>query len=72
MDVKKRVSFLSWVVGIMAFAMVAGGLLFKAELKQKIDTAVDKIQEEDKTTGDETTGGDDVVTQTVNNMQFYA
>lgn len=70
MDVKKRVSFLSWIVGIMAFAMVAGGLLFKAEVKEKIDTAVDKIQEENKT-GDETTGGD-AVTETVNNMQFYA
>ena len=70
MDVKKRVSFLSWIVGAMAVAMVAGGLLFKAELKQKIDTEIEKIQEEDKTTTPE--GGDDVVTQTVNNMQFYA
>lgn len=72
MDVKKRVSFLSWIVGAMAVLMLAGGFAFKAEIKEKIDTAVDKIQEEDKTTGDETTGGDDVVAQTVNNMQFYA
>lgn len=71
MDVKKRVSFLSWIVGAMAVVMIAGGFAFKAEIKEKIDTAVDKIQEEDKT-GDETTGGDDVVAQTVNNMAFYA
>lgn len=70
MDVKKRVSFLSWVVGIMAFAMVAGGLLFKAEVKEKIDTEIQKVTEEDKTTTPE--DGDDVVEQTVNNMAFYA
>ena len=70
MDVKKRVSFLSWIVGAMAVLMVAGGFAFKAEIKEKIDTAVDKIQEEDKTTTPE--NGDDVVTETVNNMQFYA
>ena len=71
MDVKKRVSFLSWIVGAMVVLMVAGGLLFKAEVKEKIDTEIQKVTEENKTTGDETTGGD-VASQTVNNMQFYA
>ena len=71
MDVKKRVSFLSWVVGIMATAMIGGGALFHSEIEKKVDAEISKIQEEDKTTGDETAGGD-VVTETVNNMQFYA